>query len=79
MSKMKSLKHRGLIGGCQSADSPIENRSSPGLMICSRANDDTLIFSSLGGPLKTKDQPSRTTHDDVRSNKQHMNSPIITL
>jgi hypothetical protein len=30
------------------------------------------------GPLKTKDQSSRTTHEDVGSNKQHKKSPIVT-
>jgi hypothetical protein len=42
-----------------------------------KASDDTSIFTWTGGPLKTKDQPGRTTHDNGWPNMQHMKSLII--
>jgi hypothetical protein len=40
--------------------------------------DDTSIFVQIRGPLKIKDQAGRTSHKDVRPNKQHVKSPIVT-
>jgi hypothetical protein len=67
------------IGDYQSAGSPIGNRSSPGLIAYSWASDNTSFFTRTRGPLKIKDQIGRITHKDVGPNKQHMNSPIVTL
>jgi hypothetical protein len=41
--------------------------------------DDTSIFAGTRGLLKIKYQIDRTNYKDVRPNKQHMKSPIITL
>jgi hypothetical protein len=57
--------------------SSIGNRSSPGLMTCSWASDDTPIFVRTTDPLKIKDQIYRITHKNIGSNKQHMKSPIV--
>jgi hypothetical protein len=54
-------EQRGPIGDCQSTSSPIGNRSSLGLMMCSGANGDASIFAWIGDPQKTKDQSGRTT------------------
>jgi hypothetical protein len=51
MLRMKSLnlvRIEGPIDDCPSAGSPIENRSSPGLMTCSGASDDTSNFPVPG-------------------------------
>jgi hypothetical protein len=47
-------------------------------MTCLGASDDTSIFAWTGGPLKIKGQTDRITHEDIRPNKQHMKSPIVT-
>jgi hypothetical protein len=38
-------------------------------MTCSRASDDTSIFTRTRGPLNIKDQASRSAHKEVRPNK----------
>jgi hypothetical protein len=54
--KLTSLvRTKTSIGGCQSAGSPIENRSSPGLMMYSEPSDDTSNFAFPAGLLKIKD------------------------
>jgi hypothetical protein len=70
---------RRSIGACQFTGSPIRNRSSPCLMMCSGVSDATSIFIRTRGPLKIKDQIGKTAYKDVRSNKQYMKSLIITL
>jgi hypothetical protein len=57
------------IGDFQSTGSPIGNRSSPGLMTCSGASDDTSIFIRTRGPLNIKDQTDRSAHKEVGPNK----------
>jgi hypothetical protein len=54
------------IDDFQSTSSPIENRSSPGLMTCSGANDDTSIFTRARGSLNIKDQTVRSAYKEVR-------------
>jgi hypothetical protein len=47
LSKVKpinSVRTNALIGNCQSAGSPIGNRSLSSLMTCLGASDDTSIF-----------------------------------
>jgi hypothetical protein len=81
LSKIKLISlvgQRRPIGDCQSTGSPIGNQSSPGLMRCSGASDDTSIFARTRNPLKIKDQIDRITHKDVGPNKQHMKSTIVT-
>jgi hypothetical protein len=53
------------IGDFQSTGSPIGNRSSPGLMTCSGASDDTSIFTRTRGPLNIKDQTGRSAHKEI--------------
>jgi hypothetical protein len=38
-----------------------------------------LIFVSIKGPLKIKDQTDRIAHEDVVTSKYHMKSLIVTL
>jgi hypothetical protein len=71
-------EQRRPIGDWQSASSLIENQSSPGLMTCSGASDDTSNFVYIRGTLKIKEQVGRTTHEDIEPNKQHMKSLIVT-
>jgi hypothetical protein len=63
------FKCRHMIGDFQSTSSQIVNRSSPGLMMCSGASDDTSIFTRTRGSLNIKDQANRSAHKEVRSNK----------
>jgi hypothetical protein len=63
------FERRRPIGDFQSTGSPIGNRSSPGLMTCSGASDDTSIFTRTRKPLNIKDQTVRSTHKEVGSDK----------
>jgi hypothetical protein len=36
------------------------------------------FLPKLRGPLEIKDKTAETTHEDVKLNKQHMKSPIVT-
>jgi hypothetical protein len=63
------FKRRRLIGDFQSTGSSIGNRSSPGLMTCSGASDDTSIFTWTRGPLNIKDQAGKSVHKEVGPNK----------
>jgi hypothetical protein len=53
----------------QSTGSPIEDRSSPGLMTCLGASDDTSIFIQTREALNIKDQTGRSVHKEVGPNK----------
>jgi hypothetical protein len=63
------FERRRPIGDFQSTGSPIGNRSSPSLMMCSGASDDTSIFTWTRGPLNIKDQTGKLTHKEIEPNK----------
>jgi hypothetical protein len=63
------FERRRPISDFQSTGSPVRNRSSPGLMTCSRASDNTSIFTQTRGPLNIKDQTGRSAHKEVGPNK----------
>jgi hypothetical protein len=71
MPKMKSfslVRIEGPIGDCQSVGSPIGNRSSPGLMMCLGASDDTSI-SPNQEPTEDQTSGRQNAHEDVGSSK----------
>jgi hypothetical protein len=62
------IEQRRPIGDFQSTGSPIGNRSSPGLMTCLGASDDTSIFTRTREPLDIKEQTGRSANKEVRNN-----------
>jgi hypothetical protein len=71
---------RRLIGDFQSTGNPIRNRSSPGLMTCSGANDDTSISSELVdhwiSKIRQTYQPKRGWTQQVTYQESYRNFKI---
>jgi hypothetical protein len=63
------FKRRDPISDFQFTGSPIENRSSLGLMTCLGTSDNISIFTRTRGSLNIKDQTVRSVHKEVEPNK----------